>query len=102
MILVRHGETVFNVLFGKTRRDPGVRDPRLTERGREQKISRFTTERRPLRVGIVLDTSLSMNRGERLTAAVQERRCMLLPTTDEFVQRISRWATGTDVGVLNQ
>lgn len=36
MILVRHGETVFNVLFGKTRRDPGIRDPRLTERGREQ------------------------------------------------------------------
>ncbi len=36
MILLRHGETVFNVLFGKTRRDPGIRDPRLTERGREQ------------------------------------------------------------------
>jgi broad specificity phosphatase PhoE len=36
VILVRHGETVFNVLFGRTRRDPGVRDPRLTERGREQ------------------------------------------------------------------
>ena len=36
MILLRHGETVFNVLYGKTRRDPGIRDPRLTERGREQ------------------------------------------------------------------
>jgi len=36
VILLRHGETVFNVLFGKNRRDPGVRDPRLTERGREQ------------------------------------------------------------------
>ena len=36
MILLRHGETVFNVLFGRTRRDPGVRDPRLTECGREQ------------------------------------------------------------------
>lgn len=36
MILLRHGETVFNVLFTKTRRDPGIRDPRLTERGREQ------------------------------------------------------------------
>ena len=41
----------------------------VSERGREQTVSRFTTERRPLRVGIVLDTSLSMNRGERLTAA---------------------------------
>jgi len=36
VILLRHGETVFNVLFGNTRRDPGIRDPRLTERGREQ------------------------------------------------------------------
>ncbi len=36
MILLRHGETVFNVLFGATRRDPGIRDPRLTEHGRAQ------------------------------------------------------------------
>ncbi len=36
VILLRHGETVFNVVFGRTRRDPGIRDPRLTERGREQ------------------------------------------------------------------
>jgi len=41
----------------------------VTERGRTQKISRFSTERRPLRIGIVLDTSSSMNRGERLSAA---------------------------------
>lgn len=27
---------MFNVLFGKTRRDPGIQDPRLTQRGREQ------------------------------------------------------------------
>ncbi len=36
MILLRHGETAFNVLFGETRRDPGIRDPGLTERGRGQ------------------------------------------------------------------
>ncbi len=36
MILLRHGETVFNVLYGATRRDPGIRDPLLTARGREQ------------------------------------------------------------------
>ena len=36
MILVRHGETMFNVVFGATRRDPGIRDPGLTERGRAQ------------------------------------------------------------------
>lgn len=43
----------------------------VTERGTPQTISRFTTERRPLRVGIVLDTSLSMAKGERLASAQQ-------------------------------
>ena len=36
VILLRHGETLFNVLFNKTRCDPGIRDPRLTQLGREQ------------------------------------------------------------------
>jgi broad specificity phosphatase PhoE len=36
MILVRHGESEFNVVFNRTRKDPGIKDPRLTERGREQ------------------------------------------------------------------
>jgi len=43
----------------------------VTERGTPQTVSRFTTERRPLRVGIVLDTSLSMAKGERLENAQQ-------------------------------
>ena len=36
MILVRHGESEFNAIFNRTRVDPGIRDPRLTARGREQ------------------------------------------------------------------
>jgi len=36
MILVRHGQSEFNVVFSETRRDPGIRDPRLTEEGRRQ------------------------------------------------------------------
>ena len=43
----------------------------VVEGGREQNVTRFTTERRPLRVGIVLDTSLSMSKGDRLAAAQQ-------------------------------
>ena len=39
MILLRHGETVFNVVFGAERRDPGVRDPVLTEDGRAQALA---------------------------------------------------------------
>lgn len=36
MILMRHGESEFNVVYSKTRVDPGIRDPILTETGREQ------------------------------------------------------------------
>ena len=36
MILIRHGQTIFNVVFSVTRIDPGVPDPLLTSRGRAQ------------------------------------------------------------------
>jgi glucosyl-3-phosphoglycerate phosphatase len=36
MILLRHGQSEFNALFTATRRDPGIRDPALTELGHQQ------------------------------------------------------------------
>jgi glucosyl-3-phosphoglycerate phosphatase len=36
MILLRHGQTIFNVVYGSQRVDPGVPDPILTPSGREQ------------------------------------------------------------------
>ena len=36
MILVRHGQSEFNVVYGETRRDPGIRDPKLTPLGLRQ------------------------------------------------------------------
>lgn len=36
MILMRHGQTMFNVIYGETRQDPGIEDPPLTDVGREQ------------------------------------------------------------------
>jgi glucosyl-3-phosphoglycerate phosphatase len=36
MILLRHGQSEFNLHFGATRRDPGIIDPRLTELGHSQ------------------------------------------------------------------
>jgi len=36
MILVRHGQSEFNVVFSATRQDPGIRDPGLTPEGRQQ------------------------------------------------------------------
>lgn len=36
MILVRHGQSEFNVHYNRTRIDPGIEDPGLTELGRQQ------------------------------------------------------------------
>ncbi len=36
MILLRHGQSEFNLHFTQTRRDPGIADPRLTPLGHEQ------------------------------------------------------------------
>ena len=36
MILIRHGQSEFNVHFAETRQDPGIRDPKLTDLGRRQ------------------------------------------------------------------
>ncbi|HEY4044971.1 MAG TPA: histidine phosphatase family protein [Rhodopila sp.] len=36
MILLRHGQSEFNLHFSATRRDPGIIDPRLTELGHTQ------------------------------------------------------------------
>lgn len=36
MILLRHGQSEFNLLFTQTRKDPGIADPVLTPLGHEQ------------------------------------------------------------------
>ena len=36
MILMRHGQSEFNVHFSATKRDPGIADPRLTPLGQSQ------------------------------------------------------------------
>jgi broad specificity phosphatase PhoE len=36
VILLRHGQTIFNVMYGSQRIDPGVEDPELTAVGRAQ------------------------------------------------------------------
>jgi broad specificity phosphatase PhoE len=36
MILMRHGQSEFNLHFSKTKRDPGIEDPRLTPLGQKQ------------------------------------------------------------------
>jgi broad specificity phosphatase PhoE len=36
VLLICHGQTEFNRVFSLTRRDPGVREPHLTDQGRRQ------------------------------------------------------------------
>lgn len=39
MILLRHGQSEFNLHFSATRLDPGIEDPRLTEHGHAQAVA---------------------------------------------------------------
>jgi glucosyl-3-phosphoglycerate phosphatase len=50
VILIRHGQTEFNRVFSVTRRDPGIRDPHLTELG-ERQAAAVARILRPLNLG---------------------------------------------------
>ncbi|MEQ8654113.1 MAG: histidine phosphatase family protein [Kiloniellales bacterium] len=39
MLLIRHGQSLFNKHFSATRVDPGIIDPELTDEGREQIVA---------------------------------------------------------------
>jgi VWFA-related protein len=60
------------------------KDFRVFENGRPQVLDRFSAERRPLRIAIVLDTSLSME-GDKLRSAIASAVAFLpvLQTEDE-------------------
>jgi broad specificity phosphatase PhoE len=53
VILMRHGQSHFNLHYGMTRQDPGLRDPGLTELGRRQVAEAAEILRRHAVRGIV-------------------------------------------------
>jgi len=55
VILIRHGQTEFNRVFSATRRDPGIRDPDLTDYGRHQ-AQAVARALRPLRPGRLISS----------------------------------------------
>jgi hypothetical protein len=68
------------------------KDFRVFENGRPQALDRFSAERRPLRIAIVLDTSLSME-GEKLRSAIPSAVTflpVLQPGDEGFVIRLFR------------
>lgn len=92
MILLRHGETVFNRIFGATRRDPGVRDPRLTDRGRDQARQAADTLRSQSVARLIASPySRALETAEIIAAALD------LPVTVDATVR-ERTAFSCDVG----
>jgi broad specificity phosphatase PhoE len=104
MILIRHGQSQFNVVYGATRTDPGIRDPGLTEEGRCQAMraaaaleARPTGEilhpfpqRTPMRI-LASPYRRTLETAEIITA------CLDLPVTVEPLIR-ERAAFSCDVG----
>lgn len=71
MILVRHGQSEFNLLLAATRRDPGLADPRLTEYGHHQ------AEEAARRLA-----------GERITRIIASPYTRALQTADPLARRL--------------
>jgi broad specificity phosphatase PhoE len=55
VILIRHGQTEFNRVFSASRRDPGIRDPDLTDHGRQQ-VRAVARALRPLRLSRLISS----------------------------------------------
>ncbi len=79
MILMRHGQSHFNVHYAETRQDPGLRDPGLTDLGREQAAV----------------AASHLEREERVTRIVASPYTRALETAD-IVSRVLRLAVTVD------
>ena len=94
MILIRHGQTLFNLHFGATRRDPGIEDPGLTDIGREQAAAAAQA----LAEENVAEVVVSPYRRTLETAAVIAA-ALRLPITIEPLVR-ERMGFACDIGTL--
>jgi broad specificity phosphatase PhoE len=92
MILLRHGQSVFNQIFTETRRDPGIEDPELTPLGHEQarEAARVLTGERLTRV-IVSPYTRALQTAEPVLA-VHKVPVTIMPEVRE------RFAFACDVG----
>lgn len=102
MILIRHGQTEFNRVFAATRRDPGIRDPDLTEHGRRQAqavagaLQPFTIGRliaspytRALETAGIIADHLSLP--ITVEAVVAERFCFTCDIGSTLADLCTRW-----------
>lgn len=92
MILLRHGETPFNIVFGSSRKDPGIHDPPLTENGRQQ----ITMAAERLRDDGVTRLVVSPYRRALESGAIIADRLKVPVTIDPLIRE--RFAYSCDVG----
>ena len=88
MILLRHGESEFNVVYSATGQDPGIRDPRLTERGHEQAREAAIK---------LAEHGVKRTLASPFTRTLETAAALGLPTTIEAAVR-ERGAFACDVG----
>ena len=82
MILVRHGQSQFNVVYGATRQDPGIVDPGLTEEGvRQAEAAAAALAGQDLRRVLVSPYTRTLHTAEIIAAALG------LPVTVEPIVR---------------
>jgi glucosyl-3-phosphoglycerate phosphatase len=92
MILLRHGQSEFNLHFSATRRDPGIIDPRLTELGHAQAHDAARVlAREPIRRIIASPYTRA------LQTAAPIARALKLPVLVQPIVR-ERYAFACDVG----
>ncbi len=102
MILIRHGQTEFNRVFAVTRRDPGIRDPHLTDHGRRQAEAVAGALRslplrriiaspyaRALETASIIGTRLDLP--IRVDALVAERFCFACDIGSPLAELRARW-----------
>jgi glucosyl-3-phosphoglycerate phosphatase len=92
MILLRHGQSEFNLHFGATRRDPGIIDPRLTPLGHIQ-----AQEAAEQLSGMAIERIIASPYTRALQTARPVAAALGLPVTIDSIVR-ERFAFACDIG----
>jgi broad specificity phosphatase PhoE len=92
MILLRHGQSEFNLHFSATRRDPGIVDPRLTELGHAQAAEAARTLGK-LPISRIITSPYT----RALQTALPLGRALRVPTIVNPIVR-ERYAFACDIG----
>jgi broad specificity phosphatase PhoE len=87
MILIRHGQSEFNVVFNRERRDPGIADAPLTDHGRAQAAEAADRLRAQMREGRTIKRLLASPYTRAVQTAVIIAEALDLPIEIEPLVR---------------